>query len=61
MHASECKRHADACSRLAEELPARHRAFVLDMAEKWLQAARDLEREERQRSAGDGAALSRGI
>jgi hypothetical protein len=53
MHASECKKNADMCFQLAAELPARHRAFMLDMGEKWLDAAKELERDERQYSARD--------
>jgi hypothetical protein len=47
MHASECRKNADMCFQLAGELPEGQRAFMLDMAEKWLDAARELERDER--------------
>jgi hypothetical protein len=47
MLASECRKNADMCFRLAGELPEGQRAFMLDMAEKWLDAARELERDER--------------
>jgi hypothetical protein len=50
MHASECKRYADICFQLARELPP-HRALLLEMAEKWLMAAEELERDEGQRGA----------
>jgi hypothetical protein len=53
MHASECKKNADRCNQLAAELPARYRAFMRDMAEKWLDAAKELERDELQCSARD--------
>jgi hypothetical protein len=61
MHASECRNNADRCIQLAAELPARHRAFMLDMAEKWLDAAKGLERDERQSSACDVGPRPAGI
>lgn len=60
MHASECKRYADACARLADEVPPPHRTFLLDMAARWLSAAQELEREERQHS-GDADSQASGM
>ena len=49
MHASECKRYAEICRELVRDLPLTHQPLLLDMAHRWLEVARDLEREE----AGD--------
>jgi len=47
MHASECKRYADICFQLARELPPGHRVLLFELAEKWLIAAEELERDQR--------------
>ena len=53
MHASECKQYADICRELVSKLPPTHQLRLLDMAHKWLKAARELEREEGQHPARD--------
>jgi hypothetical protein len=53
MHASECKRHADTCRKLARGLPPEHHALLFELAEKWIKAAEELEREQGKRTAGD--------
>ena len=53
MHASGCKSFAEICRALVLELPPTHQPLLLEMAAKWLKAARELEREEGQRPARD--------
>lgn len=51
MHASECKRQAEICFQLARELPPTYQPFLFEMAENWLKAAKELDREEGQHPA----------
>ena len=47
MHASECRRYADMCLRLADELHQTHREFLVDQATQWLRVAKLLDQEDR--------------
>jgi len=51
MHASECRRYAEICSELVWKSSPTHQPLLLEMAEKWLKAARELEREQDQHGA----------
>lgn len=53
MNASECKQQADICFQLARELAPAHQPLLLEMAQNWLNAGKELEREEGQRPASD--------
>ncbi len=39
MQSSDCRKYAEQRMQLAPDLPPEHRKLVLDMADKWLQAA----------------------
>jgi len=43
MDASECRRYAEQCLQLAQELDPRHRDLVLGWADEWRKAAEELE------------------
>ena len=43
MYASECRRYAEQCLRLAQELAPQHRDLLFALADEWRKAARDLE------------------
>jgi hypothetical protein len=43
MYASECRRYADQCLQLAQELAPQHRSRLLELADEWRKAAEDLE------------------
>jgi hypothetical protein len=42
MHSSECRKYAEQCLQLAPDFAPEHRKLVLDLADKWLQAAAQL-------------------
>jgi len=42
MHSSDCRKYAEQCLQLAHELAPAHRQLVLDLGERWLQAAAQL-------------------
>jgi hypothetical protein len=48
MHSADCCKYAEQCLQLARELPPEQRKLVLDLAERWLQAAAQLSAEEAQ-------------
>jgi hypothetical protein len=54
MHASECRRNAEDCLKLAQELDPKHRGFLIDQADEWLKVARLLSDEEGLRGRVDG-------
>jgi hypothetical protein len=39
MQSSDCRKYAEQCLQLAPDLAPEHRKLVLDLADKWLQAA----------------------
>jgi putative SOS response-associated peptidase YedK len=43
MHASECRRYAEQCLQLAQELGPQHRKLLLGWADEWRRAAEELE------------------
>jgi hypothetical protein len=45
MHPSECRRYAEQCLQLAQNLAPEHRDFLLEMADKWRKIADDLDRQ----------------
>jgi hypothetical protein len=46
MHASECRRYAEQCLQLAQELDPQHRKLLLDWADEWRKVAEQLESRE---------------
>jgi hypothetical protein len=43
MYPSECRRYAEQCLQLAEELAPEHRDLLLELAQEWRKAAEELE------------------
>jgi hypothetical protein len=43
MYASECRRYAQQCLQLAQQLDPRHRDLLLKWAEEWKNVAEELE------------------
>jgi hypothetical protein len=43
MYAPECRRYAEQCLQLAEELAPEHRNLLLELAQEWRKAAEELE------------------
>jgi hypothetical protein len=46
MQSSECRKYAEQCSQIAEKLDGEPRNALVEMAEKWLRAAAELETHE---------------
>ena len=42
MHSSECRSYAEQCLQLVRELTPEHRKLLLDLAERWREAAAEL-------------------
>ena len=48
MYASECRRYAEQCLQLAQELAPQHRKLLLELGDKWRKAAEELDAQEDQ-------------
>jgi hypothetical protein len=50
MQSSECRKYAEQCAQLAEQLDGEPRDALVEMAQRWLRVAAELEARERQAS-----------
>jgi hypothetical protein len=53
MYASECRRYAEQCLQLAQQLGLEHRSLLLKWADEWKKAAEELEELEEQDARED--------
>ncbi|HEY6257122.1 MAG TPA: hypothetical protein VIY51_15160 [Xanthobacteraceae bacterium] len=60
MRSADCRKYVEQCLQLARELAPEHRKLVLELADKWLQAAEELRVHEDQ-SNGTGERETRSM